>query len=82
MGGMYVKIQYLQGMGNKVLGVAADSANGAAPTGAFQQNAQGVQQPQAVPSQVTTVNVKVLDTDPVKGNPNAKVTVVEFADLS
>ncbi len=71
LGGMYVKIQYLQGNGSNVLGAAAGAnavpttppAGGATP-----------------PLEIAKVNIKVSKDDPVKGNPNAKVTVVEFAD--
>ncbi len=63
LGGMYVKIQYLEG---KAGTPAAAVPSAAAPAGA--------------PAAPTTVNVAVLDTDPVKGDPNAKLTVVEFAD--
>lgn len=61
LGGMFVKIQYLEG---KVAGVNT----AVAPT-----------QPQQPPTP-TSVDVKVGSDDPVRGNPNAKVTVVEFAD--
>ncbi len=64
VGGMFVKIQYLENS-NKVVPVAAVPA---APTAGQQ------------PTAPTAVNVKVDATDPVLGNPNAKVTVVEFAD--
>lgn len=65
IGGMFVKIQYLEG---KVAGVQTAVAQPTVPT------------PPAGPQGPTTVNVKVTADDPVKGNPNAKLTVVEFAD--
>lgn len=34
----------------------------------------------SVPPEPTKVEVKVLPTDPVKGNPNAKLTIVNFSD--
>lgn len=64
IGGMFVKIQYLEN-GAKVAPVAAPSAAPTAPT-----------QPQGP----TTVNVKLDSSDPILGDPNAKVTIVEFAD--
>ncbi len=66
LGGMFVKIQYLESKGGAVAGTTAAAP---APTGA----------PTAPPTP-TTANVKILDTDPVKGNANAKLTIVEFAD--
>ena len=63
LGGMFVKIQYLEG-----------KAGGGGPTAAVPSAAP------TAPAAPTKVDVKVLDTDPVKGNPNAKVTVVEFSD--
>jgi protein-disulfide isomerase len=66
VGGMFVKIQYLEG---KVAGVntaaVPSPAAPAAPT---------------APTGPTKVNVQVTADDPVKGNPNAKLTIVEFAD--
>lgn len=71
LGGMYVKIQYLEA---KVAGannnLAAAPSAPSAPTPS----------PAGQPSAPTTVNVAVLPTDPVKGNSNAKLTIVEFAD--
>lgn len=74
MGGMYVKIQYLQGNGNSILGAQGALGNGQQVVG---QQAAGA--PTAVPT-ITAVKVAVNADDPVKGDPNAKVTVVEFAD--
>lgn len=65
LGGMFVKIQYLEG---KVSGVNTAAAP-AAPT-----------QPQQ-PSAPSSVDVKVTAADPVLGDPNAKVTVVNFSDF-
>lgn len=64
LGGMFVKIQYLEG---KISGVntAAPNPSVAAPT---------------APQGPTTVNIKVTADDPVLGDPNAKLTIVEFAD--
>lgn len=70
LGGMYVKIQYLEGKGSSSQGSFAQGS------GSPQQAAV----PTAPPTP-TTANVKVLDTDPVKGNPSAKLTIVEFADF-
>lgn len=66
LGGMFVKIQYLEG---KVAGVQAPTQ----PTAPSAPN-----QPPVAP---TKVDVKVTANDPIKGNPNAKVTIVEFADF-
>lgn len=73
LGGMYVKIQYLQGNGNNVLGTSAQQA---APQGQAVPGAQ----PNAVPTPLAEVKIKVSADDPIKGDPKAKVTVVEFAD--
>lgn len=64
-GGMFVKIQYLEG---KVGGVNTAAAP-TAPT-----------QPQQ-PAAPTSVDVKVVAEDPVRGDPNAKLTIVNFADF-
>lgn len=64
LGGMYVKIQYLEG-----------KTGAAAPTTAVAPSAAP-----SAPTAPTAVNVSVLSTDPVLGNPNAKLTIVEFAD--
>ena len=69
IGGMYTKIQVLEG---KAAG--ANTAVNNQPSAAPGQNPN---QPPAAP---TTVNVKISPDDPMKGNPNAKLTVVEFAD--
>ncbi len=67
LGGMFVKIQYLEG---KVAGVnVAAAPSVAAPT-----------QPSQPPSGPTSVAVKVTADDPVIGDPNAKLTIVNFAD--
>ena len=66
IGGMFIKIQYLEG---KVAGVAAPTAQPtAAPTG------------QQAPTAPTKVDIKVTVDDPVKGDAKAKLTIVEFAD--
>ena len=65
IGGMYIKIQYLEKGG--VAGTAAPTV----PTAAA---------PQAPPAP-TKVDVKVTDQDPFLGDPNAKLTVVEFSDF-
>lgn len=69
LGGMYVKIQYLEGKMGVNKGVqapgTADGVNPAAPT---------------EPTAPTTVDVTVTKDDPVRGDANAKLTVVEFAD--
>lgn len=65
IGGMFVKIQYLEG---KVAGAQTPSAAPLAPSAP------------TTPTGPTTVNPKVTPDDPVKGNPNAKLTIVEFAD--
>ncbi len=69
LGGMFVKIQYLEGNSGNSQQAAAGQRAPSAPTAA----------PNA-PSGPTTVAVKVSPDDPVLGNPNAKLTVVEFAD--
>lgn len=73
LGGMYVKIQYLEGKGGSVAGsnAAAAPSAPAAPSAAA---------PSAPPAAPTAVNIAISPNDPVLGNPNAKVTVVEFAD--
>lgn len=73
LGGMYVKIQVLE---DKVKsgGTAAVKGN----PGDFGN--QGGTQPTAPPTP-TSVQVKLLEADPVKGDPKAKVTVTEFADF-
>lgn len=65
LGGMFVKIQYLEG---KVSGVTA-AAPSAAPT-----------QPQQ-PEIPTKINIAISPTDPVLGDPNAKLTIIEFSDF-
>ena len=66
LGGMFVKIQYLEGKMGTTPAQTADSAAPANPT---------------APTPPSTVSVTVTADDPVKGNPNAKVAVVEFADF-
>lgn len=65
LGGMFVKIQYLEGK-TGTTPVATTPTAPSAPT---------------APSGPTAVKVAVSADDPVKGNPNAKVAVVEFADF-
>lgn len=65
LGGMYVKIQYLEGKAGTTAGVTAAAPGPSVPT---------------APAAPTKTDVKVLDTDPVKGDPKAKLTIVEFAD--
>jgi protein-disulfide isomerase len=74
MGGMYVKIQYLEGKMGVNKGVQAP---GVADAGAQGQAAPTVPTAPVAP---TTVNVAVTKDDPIKGDANAKLTVVEFAD--
>lgn len=64
IGGMFVKIQYLE----SGKGTTANIQQPTAPT----NNQQ--------PSAPAKVNVAVTANDPVKGNPNAKLTIVNFAD--
>lgn len=66
-GSMYTKIQFLESKGS-----TTNTQTTAAP------NAPAA--PAAAPKP-TTVNVKVAPEDPFKGNPNAKLTVVEFGDF-
>ena len=66
IGGMFVKIQYLESTNNK-----APSALGSG----------GPQQPTQPPAAPAKVDVKVTADDPIKGNPNAKLTIVEFSDF-
>lgn len=70
-GGMYTKIQYLEGKG-----LFAGSA------GPVTQAAGNNQQPGAParPPTPTKVDVKVTSDDPTRGNASAKLTVVEFGD--
>lgn len=70
MGGMYVKIQYLEGkMGiNKGVQAPDSGAQGAVPTAP------------TAPVAPTAVDVTVTKDDPIRGNANAKLTIVEFAD--
>ena len=73
MGGMYTKIQVLEG---KAAGTTnALAAGTAAPAG----NNQTPSAPTAPPSP-TKVDPKVTADDPYQGNANAKLTVVEFGD--
>lgn len=65
LGAMYVKIQYLESKAGNVAGTGVAPAP-TAPT---------------APAAPTKVDVKVTADDPVKGNPNAKLTIVEFADF-
>lgn len=71
LGGMYVKIETLQGQlkNGGVVGVAANPLGQGDPSAA----------PTAPPTP-TSVDVKLADVDPVKGDANAKVTVTAFAD--
>lgn len=64
LGGMFVKIQYLEGKG----GTTTTQTAGTTPT-----------QPTTPPTP-SAINIKVTPDDPVLGNVNAKVTIVEFAD--
>lgn len=66
-GGMWVRLQQLEG--KSVLGVTQPSVQGQPAAGA----------PTAEPT-LAAVKVKVSETDPIRGEPKAKVTVVEFAD--
>ena len=66
MGAMFIKIQTLQEK------VAGTNIQAAAPT-------QAPSQPQQPPTP-TTVNIQVTPNDPVLGDANAKLTIVEFAD--
>lgn len=67
IGGMYVRIQYLEG---KVAGVQAQPGNNQQPVA-----------PAGPPAAPTKVDVKISPDDPLKGNPNAKLTIVNFADF-
>jgi protein-disulfide isomerase len=69
-----VKIQYLEGKMGVNKGVQAP---GVADAGAQGQAAPTVPTAPVAP---TTVNVAVTKDDPIKGDANAKLTVVEFAD--
>lgn len=71
MGGMYVKIEALQEK-LKNSGASAVAANNLPP--------QAPTNPGLV-APPTEVQVKLAAEDPVKGNPDAKVTVTEFADF-
>lgn len=64
LGGMYVKIQYLEGKAGTTSGITA-APSPSVPT---------------APVAPSVVNVKVNDTDPIKGDPKARLTIVEFAD--
>lgn len=72
MGGMYVKIQYLEGKMGVNKGVQAP--------GVADAGAQAAPTAPTAPVAPTTVNVTVTKDDPIKGDANAKLTVVEFAD--
>ena len=63
LGGMFVKIQYLEGK------ITPNTV--AAPTAPTQPSA---------PTAPQKIDVKVDASDPVLGNPSAKLTIVEFAD--
>ncbi len=69
IGGMYTKIQYLEGKG-----AAGSAALAVAPLG-------GQPAPNAAPPAPTKVDIKVTSDDPYLGNANAKLTVVEFGDF-
>lgn len=69
VGGMYTKIQYLEGQalgGNTVQAPAGNGQQAGAPK---------------APAAPTKVNIKVTADDPFLGDPNAKLTVVEFGDF-
>ncbi len=69
LGGMFVKIQYLE---TRVAGTTTQNGpSAAAPTPSAQAQE---------PSAPAKVNVQVAQNDPMKGNPSAKLTIVEFAD--
>jgi protein-disulfide isomerase len=72
MGGMYVKIQYLEGKMGVNKGVQAP--------GVADAGAQVAPTAPTAPVAPTTVNVTVTKDDPVRGDTNAKLTIVEFAD--
>lgn len=63
LGGMFVKIQYLESTNNK------------------QPKTNNQPLVPSAPTALTKVDVKVTTDDPIKGNPNAKLTVVEFSDF-
>lgn len=66
LGGMYVKIQYLEGKVSGVQTTPTTNLQPTAPTG---------------PTVPTKVDVKVNTDDPMLGDPKAKLTIVEFADF-
>lgn len=74
LGGMFVKIQYLE---SRVSGTTATVNNPTNPTAAAPAPTPSAP---SQPSAPTKVNVQVSPNDPMKGNPNAKLTIVEFAD--
>jgi protein-disulfide isomerase len=63
LGGMFVKIQYLEGK-----------------WAVNKPEVAGVQNPAQAPAGPTAVNIKISPEDPVLGDPNAKLTIVEFSD--
>lgn len=69
LGGMYIKIQYLE-----------QRAAGVNTVNQINAGNQGNQPAPSAPSAPTKINITVSPTDPVRGNPNAKLTIVEFAD--
>lgn len=69
MGAMYTRIQFYEG---KLGPVAAVPSAPSVPTDPSLPTE---------PVAPTEINVQVTDADPVKGNANAKVTIVEFADF-
>lgn len=68
LGGMYVKIQYLQRLADSGKQLVNNNQLPTAPT-------------PDQPSVPAKVEVKVSPDDPVKGSPNAKLTIVEFSDF-
>lgn len=72
IGSLYTKVQYLEKGGTSVKGsTTAANAQGAAPQAAA---------PQAAPPEDTSPQKVSVDDDPVMGDPNAKITLIEFSD--
>lgn len=66
IGGLYTKLQFLEaGYRQTPSPVAPVAPSAPAPS---------------APSKPTSVNVKITSDDPVKGNVNAKLTIIEFGD--
>lgn len=63
------------------ISLAAGWGNDSCPTGQVVANNNGVQPTAEQPTNNPTLNPGIVDSDPVLGDANAKITVVEYSDF-